>query len=262
MRAAAPSATDSVNHPSAAANTFSLVSLNLHKGLSPLNRRVIVHEVRRELHALAPELVFLQEVQDEHARHAARFADWPMQAQSRFLAGALWPEVHYGRNAVYADGHHGNAILSRYAVESVDNDDMSMHGFESRGLLHAVVRIGAAPVHCLCVHLGLTQRGRTRQVEFILDTLGSRALLGEPVIIAGDFNDWRGRVHAAFAALGLRDAFVAAGSRAPRTFPARLPVFRLDRIYVRGLRVMDARVLHHLHRMSDHIGLAATLALP
>ena len=262
MRAAAPSATDSVNHPSAAANTFSLVSLNLHKGLSPLNRRVIVHEVRRELHALAPELVFLQEVQDEHARHAARFADWPMQAQSRFLAGALWPEVHYGRNAVYADGHHGNAILSRYAVESVDNDDMSMHGFESRGLLHAVVRIGPAPLHCLCVHLGLTQRGRTRQVEFILDTLGSRALLGEPVIIAGDFNDWRGRVHAAFAALGLRDAFVAAGGRAPRTFPARLPVFRLDRIYVRGLQVREARVLHHLQRMSDHIGLAAMLALP
>ena len=262
MCAAAPSATDSVNHPSAAANTFSLVSLNLHKGLSPLNRRVIVHEVRRELHALAPELVFLQEVQDEHARHAARFANWPVEAQSRFLAGALWPEVHYGRNAVYADGHHGNAILSRYAVESVDNDDMSMHGFESRGLLHAVVRIGPAPVHCLCVHLGLTQRGRTRQVEFILDTLGSRALLGEPVIIAGDFNDWRGRVHAAFAALGLRDAFVAAGSRAPRTGPARLPVFRLDRIYVRGLQVREARVLHHLQRMSDHIGLAAMLALP
>ena len=242
--------------------SFTAVSLNIHKGLSPLNRRVIVHEIRHELHTLSPELVFLQEVQDAHQRHAARFANWPVEAQSRFLAGALWPEVHYGRNAVYADGHHGNAILSRYAVESVENDDMSMHGFESRGLLHAVVRIGAAPVHCLCVHLGLTQRGRTRQVEFILDTLGSRALAGEPVIIAGDFNDWRGRVHAAFAALGLRDAFVAAGGRAPRTFPARLPVFRLDRIYVRGLRVMDARVLHHLHRMSDHIGLAATLALP
>ena len=246
----------------AATDSFTAVSLNIHKGLSPLNRRVIVHDIRHALHALGPELVFLQEVQDAHDRHAARFADWPVEAQSRYLAGALWPEVHYGRNAIYADGHHGNAILSRYTVESVDNDDMSMHGFESRGLLHAVVRIGPAPVHCLCVHLGLTQRGRTRQVEFILDTLGSRSLAGEPVIIAGDFNDWRGRVHAAFATLGLHDAFVAAGSRAPRTFPARMPVLRLDRIYVRGLQVKAARVLHHLHRMSDHIGLAATLALP
>ncbi len=243
-------------------NTFSLVSLNLHKGLSPLNRRVIVHEVRRELHALAPELVFLQEVQDEHARHAARFAEWPLEAQSRFLAGALWPEVHYGRNAVYEHGHHGNAILSRFPVESVDNNDMSMHRFESRGLLHVVVRIGAVPLHCLCIHLSLTQRGRTRQIEFILDTLGSRALAGEPVLIAGDFNDWRGRVAAAFAHAGLRDAFVATGTRAPRTFPGRLPLLRLDRIYTRGLEVREARVLHHLHRLSDHSGIMAVFALP
>ena len=246
----------------AAAATFSVVSLNLHKGLSPLNRRVIIHDVRHELHALAPELLFLQEVQDAHARHAARFAEWPVEAQSRFLAGSLWPEVHYGRNAVYQHGHHGNAILSRFPVESVQNDDMSMHRFESRGLLHAVVRIGAIPVHCLCIHLGLTQRGRARQIEFILDTLGSRALAGEAVIAAGDFNDWRGRVPAQMAAHGLIDAFVAAGERTPRTFPGRLPLLRLDRIYVRGLKVRAARVLHHLHRLSDHSGIAATFELP
>ena len=246
----------------AATATFSVVSLNLHKGLSPLNRRVIIREVRHELHALAPELLFLQEVQDAHTGHAARFADWPAEAQSRFLAGGLWPEVHYGRNAVYRHGHHGNAILSRFPVESVSNDDMSMHRFESRGLLHAVVRIGTASVHCLCMHLGLTHRGRVRQIEFVLDTLGSRALAGEAVIIAGDFNDWRGRSPALMAAHGLADAFAAAGGRTPCTFPGYFPLLRLDRIFSRGLRVRDARVLSHLQRLSDHSGITARFALP
>ena len=84
----------------AVSGSFTVVSLNIHKGLSPLNRRVIVHDIRHALHALSPELVFLQEVQDAHVRHAARFADWPVEAQSRYLAGALWPEVHYGRNEI------------------------------------------------------------------------------------------------------------------------------------------------------------------
>ena len=37
----------------AASASFTVVSLNIHKGLSPLNRRVIVHDVRHALHALA-----------------------------------------------------------------------------------------------------------------------------------------------------------------------------------------------------------------
>ena len=242
--------------------SFSVASLNIHKGLSPLNRRVIVHDVKAELDALKPDVVFLQEVQDRHTRHAQRFTDWPAQEQSRFLAAAHWPEVHYARNAVYAHGHHGNAILSRYAVESTANHDMSMHRFESRGLLHAVVRIEGRAVHCFCVHLGLTERVRTRQVDFMLDVLGHRVGADEPVVLAGDFNDWRNRVERRFAEVGLTDSFAGAGRKPPRTFPGRLPLLRLDRIYVRGLAVREARVLHHLHRLSDHIGLFATLTLP
>jgi endonuclease/exonuclease/phosphatase family metal-dependent hydrolase len=39
-----------------------------------------------------------------------------------------------------------------------------------------------------------------------------------------------------------------------------LPVFRLDRIYARGLRVIDAHVHYATRgaRMSDHAALAAT----
>ncbi len=233
----------------------------MHKGLSPLNRRVIVHDIKSELDALKPDVVFLQEVQGRHARHAQRFADWPAQEQGPFLAGHHWPEVHYARNAVYAHGHHGNAILSRYAVESATNDDMSMHRFEARGLLHAVLHIHHRRVHCFCIHLGLTESVRTRQMAFIMETLRNRVGMDEPVVLAGDFNDWRNRVEPQLAEVGVRDSFTGAGSKPPRTFPGRLPFLRLDRIYTRALVVQEARVLHHLHRLSDHIGLHARLAL-
>ena len=234
----------------------------MHKGLSPLNRRVIVHDLKLELDTLKPDVVFLQEVQGSHARHAKRFTDWPEGEQGNFLAGTHWPEVHYGRNAVYEHGHHGNAILSRFPVESTTNDDMSMHRYESRGLLHAVLQIGGRRVHCFCVHLGLTESVRHRQMEFIVDTVAHRVGADEPVVLAGDFNDWRNRVERRLAEVGVVDTFTVAGRKPPRTFPGRLPMLRLDRIYVRGLAVQEVQVLHHLHRLSDHIGLSATLTLP
>ena len=43
--------------------TFRLTTWNIHKGFSPLNRRLTVHALRDSLRSLAPDLVFLQEVQ-------------------------------------------------------------------------------------------------------------------------------------------------------------------------------------------------------
>ena len=54
-----------------------VVTLNIHKGLSQFNTRVVIHGLREGLRALAPDLVFLQEVQGLNERHALRFAAWP-----------------------------------------------------------------------------------------------------------------------------------------------------------------------------------------
>ena len=53
-----------------------VVTLNIHKGLSTFNRRMVIHELREGLSALKPDLVFLQEVQGLNQRHARRFAAW------------------------------------------------------------------------------------------------------------------------------------------------------------------------------------------
>ena len=48
-----------------------------------------------------------------------------------------------------------------------------------------------------------------------------------------------------------------------RTFPAALPMLRLDRIYVRGFTVESAQVLHGVlwAKLSDHSPIVATLQL-
>jgi endonuclease/exonuclease/phosphatase family metal-dependent hydrolase len=54
-----------------------------------------------------------------------------------------------------------------------------------------------------------------------------------------------------------------AAVRPARTFPAALPFFRLDRIYVRGFHVEAAQVLHGpaWAKLSDHSPIVATLQL-
>jgi endonuclease/exonuclease/phosphatase family metal-dependent hydrolase len=48
-----------------------------------------------------------------------------------------------------------------------------------------------------------------------------------------------------------------------RTFPAAMPMLKLDRIYVRGFDVLDARVLHGASwaRLSDHAPIIAELVM-
>jgi endonuclease/exonuclease/phosphatase family metal-dependent hydrolase len=59
----------------------------------------------------------------------------------------------------------------------------------------------------------------------------------------------------------LREVFEAVHGRPALSFPAALPIFALDRIYVRGFEVAGARVLHgaHWRKLSDHAALTAHL---
>lgn len=240
-----------------------IITLNVHKGLSQFNRRMVIHELREGLRALSPDLVFLQEVLGLNERHALRFAAWPRAPQYEFLAEDRWQHA-YGRNAVYDHGHHGNAVLSRFPIVSALNEDVSDHRFEKRGLLHCEVAVPGWPhnLHCLCVHLSLHERGRRKQLDAIAGRLEEIVARGAPVIVAGDFNDWRQRATAILErGLGMTEVSTSRGGRAARTFPSFLPLLRLDRIYIRGFEVVAAQV----HRgapwslLSDHLALGADL---
>ena len=246
--------------------TLRVVTLNIHKGLSHFNRRMVIHELRDGLRGLDPDLVFLQEVQGLNQRFTLRYRTCPVEPQYEFLAGGHWQHV-YGCNAVYDHGHHGNAILSRYPFVSFENQDVSDHRFERRGLLHTVVSVPGwrRNLHCVCVHLSLHERGRNRQLEAISGRLEELASRDVPIIVAGDFNDWRHRATAILERrLGMTEVSVAHLGRAQPTFPSVLPLLRLDRIYVRGFNVAASRV----HRgkpwsmLSDHLAVSAELERP
>jgi endonuclease/exonuclease/phosphatase family metal-dependent hydrolase len=245
---------------------FTIATYNIHKGFSQLTRKVVIHELKERLHGLSADVLFLQEVQGVHRRHARRYRNWPGKPQHEFIADAVWTEVAYGRNAVYQHGHHGNAMLSHFPIIAQENLDISAHAFESRGLLHCVLQLkrGLTPLHCINVHLGLFERGRRWQVHALCERIREAVPKSAPLIVAGDFNDWRRRADRLLQEeLDLTEVFEAARGRPARTFPAVLPVFRLDRIYSRGLAIVGTSVhyAYPLHRLSDHAALAATFDL-
>jgi endonuclease/exonuclease/phosphatase family metal-dependent hydrolase len=251
----------------AAVTTLNIVTYNIHKGFSQFNRRVVLHELRERLRLLNSDVVFLQEVQGERRYLPRRHADYPQQPQHEFLAQEIWPHHAYGMNAVYDGGHHGNAILSRYPILKWENEDISAHGFESRGALHCELELPGrqdVTLHCLCVHLGLFKRGRVRQFDALVGRISELVPAQAPLIIAGDFNDWNNHANRQLAqALGLREVFELSHGSLARSFPAKLPMLRLDRIYVRGLQVRHSAVHAHApwDRISDHAALSATVVL-
>ena len=243
-----------------------VASYNIHKGLSQFNRRLTVHELRDRLSTLGTDIVFLQEVQHSHSLRASRFQHWPGKPQHEFLAGHLYTDFAYGKNCVYDTGHHGNAILSRYKILSWENEDISSHAFESRGMLHCEIDVPgfAVPVHCINVHLALNEGGRKRQLAMIAARVHKMVPDDAPLILAGDFNDWQVRVGRYFQdELGLVEVFETHHGKSARSYPSILPMFQLDRIYVRRFTIEAAQVHtgNAWHRISDHAALTAKLNL-
>lgn len=256
-----------------------VATYNIHKGVT-VRGRPRIHDVRKALQAMNADIVFLQEVQDRNERLAARHASYPKSTQIEFLAAQIYEHHAYGMNAVYPHGHHGNAILSRHTIRQFTNHDVSDHALEKRGLLHAVCRVGKRDVHLICVHFGLLKRSRLRQAGFLVDFVASEMPARAPLIIAGDFNDWQRRVDAELRRrLGVIEVSDAAAeptlldrllpwrgtdraggkARLARTYPALLPWLHLDRIYLRGFRVISVEVPRGAAwaRRSDHVPLIA-----
>ena len=156
-----------------------VLTVNTHKGFNLLNRRFVLPELRDAVRAVNADVVFLQEVQGEYAHHAAVDASWPQGPHYEFLADEIWPQFAYGRNAVYQKGDHGNAVLSKYPIVRHQNRDVSLGGIEARGLLHCVLKMPkeAIEVHVICVHLGLREHHRRRQLELLCRRQNRRRLL-------------------------------------------------------------------------------------
>ena len=253
----------------AAGTRLRVATYNIHKGVRGVGaaKRLEIHNLVLGVEALDADLVFLQEVRLHHTRDAARFDQtilgWPEQGQAEFLAPEGYNSA-YRTNAFTRHGEHGNALLSRWPLGDVGHHDVSDHRFEQRGLLYVPVDWNGTTVHAIVAHFGLVHASRMRQAQRLAQYIAHELPRDEPVLVAGDFNDWGERLDAPMAAAGLTRA-LSLDTRLPKrpTFPSRLPVFSLDRIYMRGFRCAGTMVPRGSGwaRMSDHLPYVAELEL-
>jgi endonuclease/exonuclease/phosphatase family metal-dependent hydrolase len=233
-----------------------IATYNIHKGVQGLGptRRLEIHNLGHAVEQLDADVVCLQEVRKLHRREERYFNRWPELPQAEFLC----PEGYYAvyqTNAKTKHGEHGNALLSRWPVVSHGHEDMSDHRFEQRGLLHVELKVKRRTVHVVVLHLGLIAGSRARQVEQMVRFIEREVPRTAPVIVAGDFNDWGGKLRPILNQHGFQD-FVAERAL---TYPSRLPLTQLDYVYARGLKPVGMEIPRGRiwWRMSDHLPLIA-----
>jgi len=250
-----------------AAQTLKVLSYNIHKGFTTGNRKHVLEDIREAIRSVNPDFVFLQEVMgaDLRRKDGSPVAASTMLAQFEFLADEIWHHFAYGKNAVYTDGHHGNAILSKYPITVWENIDVSNNKMEKRGILHAIAELpeGKIPVHLICMHLDLFEAGRQAQILKLADRIRSTIPHHECLIVGGDFNDWRESLGNILThQVGLREVFHELHGAHARSFPSFFPLLKLDRIYYRNLRPKSAVCLtgQDWRNLSDHAAVLGEFA--
>ena len=222
-----------------------ILTWNIHKGIGADRRydlgRIIDLARRHE-----PDIVALQEV-DSRGRDPTNL---PLEALKLALGG----HAAEARTIAAEDGHYGHVLISRWPLEQIALHDVSIARREPRCAIDAVIRSPRGGFRVIATHLGLGLGERRRQIARLV----ALAREGDPaagLVMLGDFNDWHGEVRRALDALLPAWSFL-------RTFPARRPIFKLDRIFSRppGALVQcwtdtDAR------HASDHLPVIADLAL-
>jgi endonuclease/exonuclease/phosphatase family metal-dependent hydrolase len=153
-------------------------------------------------------------------------------------------------------GWHGNALLVRKSAQVIDCEAIHLPALEPRGAVMADVRLPAATLRVVGMHLDLSGLWRRRQAGAIIAHVGA-STRQPPTVMMGDLNDWS-------AGSGcLRDfgrAFTFAGTGP--SFHARRPIGRLDRImHSADLRVVECGVHASAtaRRASDHLPVWAVL---
>src|SRR5579863_1056964 len=249
---------------------FIAVSWNLHKGRSPLGFTAW-NAMQRWVESTHADAYFLQEAMARRMPGpvlATSFGSpvvhnpledvWHCQATE--IARSLELDIALGPNVFKPSWRHGNAILSPHPLDLGGRWDISAHRFERRGLLVARAAFAGESVTLLCAHLALTRAARLRQMNWIAHWIAREAPDG-PLVLAGDFNDWRNDSVPLFAEHGLQEVATLLGESA-RTFPAFSPALALDKMFVRGIKPIELiQPAQETAWLSDHLPYMARLRL-
>lgn len=215
---------------------------NVH-GTFNLNPRFDLEGVCSIIRKWSPDVVALQEV-DSRSRSDDPFAK---------LASVVGDHRVHAKSIVTEDGDYGQMLLSRFSFSSMPEIvDVSYQEREPRRAIATDLLTPSGEVRVVATHLGLSIHERYAQ---------ARALVGlvKPArtVVLGDFNDW-------FWVRSVRRvlAQVCPNRTQLRTFPSRLPLMRLDRIYATpDSRIGKVWTDEEARVYSDHLPVIADIEI-
>jgi endonuclease/exonuclease/phosphatase family metal-dependent hydrolase len=180
------------------------------------------------------------------------------------LAARLGMRCHFTPTRDGARGHFGNAVLTPHSLELVAEGTLPRRRDEARAVQWLKICADGFQVHLMNTHLSVSFRERHAQMTALLGAEWAvRARAHLPLVVCGDFN--ASPLSPVYRKLcrDLKDA--QCGKTRHATWPSRLPVLRIDHIFVSadvtvgGASVVDDPLAR---RASDHLPLVADLALP
>ena len=205
-----------------------------------------------------PDIVALQELDVGRARTGG-------VDQAHAIAAELGMHFHFHPAFNIAEELYGDAILSTVPLTvrhaGALPSSPTVRRLEPRGALWVTVEIEDCEVQIINTHLGLVPHEQRTQADALLtkEWLANPACT-DPAILVGDFNATA--QHSTYRRFSARLEDAQARLRRPgrrlRTFPSRMPLLRIDHVFVsRSVRATAVHVPRHsLARIaSDHLPL-------
>ena len=227
-----------------------IASYNIHKGVGR-DRRFDPHRTLMVINEIKPDVIALQEA-DRRFGDRVGILDLDMLSRE---CGLVPVPLAFSQGG---HGWHGNAVL--YRQGSVTNaHQLDLPGLEPRGALVVDLDLPSGPLRIIAAHLGLLRRCRARQIATLLSFAEPED--GRPVLLLGDFNEWRLGDKSVLQRLA--PYFSPLHAPIP-SFPARFPIFALDRVLGYPHNLVSSVTLHDtpLARVaSDHLPLKAMIDL-
>lgn len=236
-----------------------IATYNIHR-CRGMDQRVSPSRIARVLEEIDVDIIALQEV--VNASHPPGFP-----GQACYLAKTLGYECRFGQTRQLRGRPYGNALLSRFPIQSSQSFDLSCQPLEPRGCFQVDVQLSDSQrFHIFNVHLGTTHSERQIQARALVSKqILYRAELQHPRILLGDFNDWTQGPVSRLLASHLVSADLAAHLPRRRTYPGLLPMVHLDHIYFDASLHLESLKLHRSRTAliaSDHLPLLAEFRLP
>lgn len=224
-----------------------LASYNVHRAVGR-DRRTDPERILGVIREMDADVVALQEVEAHDT--GGDMLSW--------LARETGMRAVAGTTLARHDGHYGNGLLSRLDIKGTELVDLSFRNREPRGAILADLDVGSdRALRVVATHLGLRPAERREQVECLVKLFTWHPQ--DYAVLMGDLNEWflwgrpLKRLHRYFDETPAR-----------ATFPSRMPVLALDRLWthpgsiLRGLKAHDSALARVA---SDHLPLVATLEM-